>query len=396
MPVDIDALPGRFRSRFPACLHNVQLNNAGLAPCSTDVVEAITHHLHELLTLRLGGASYDGIWEVMAEQTRKRAADLLGCTPGEIAFVRNTSHGLGLMAEGINWKPGDEVLLTSASEYPSNIYVWQHLHARGVRLIDIPVKSSGTITVELLRTHLSQRTRLVALSAVQYATGERADLTAIGAFCRARGILFCVDAIQILGAYPLNVQHAHIDLLAADSHKWLMGLPGMGIMYIRAELIEHMRPAVVGWKSTVNNFDFDNPDFRLRPTADRFEEGSPAYAMISGLNAALALIEEAGIDNIGRHIDACIATLALGLHERGFMLNPPEGSRASILLARPQNPAQQDPPYMQALAAKLEAAGISISLRRGWLRFAPHLFNNNADLCKALEAVSRSHTPIES
>ena len=234
-------------------------------------------------------------------ETRAVAARIFGASVDEVTFVRSTSHGLSAFAEGLAWQPGDEVAVCTELEYPANVYPWMHLASRGVSLRAIAANDGG-VTREAVAQAIGPRTRVVSVSSVEFATGVANDLESIGALCRERGILFCVDGIQSVGAFPIDVVKANIDFLAADSHKWQLGLPGIGIAYVRREILPRLRPSVVGWKSVKNPLDFDHLHFELREDAAKLEEGTQSFATILGMGAALALLDEVGIDRVAAHI----------------------------------------------------------------------------------------------
>src|SRR5262249_21363029 len=196
----------------------------------------------------------DPRWVKRVEQVRGIAARFLGADPLDVAFVKNTSEGTGFVAEGFPWRSGDN-MITAAEEYPSNIYPWMNLADRDVEVRLIPSRDRK-VCVDDVRSAIDNRTRLVSLSFVEYASGFRNDLDVIGSLCRERGIYFFVDAIQGLGALPLDVQKSPVDFLASDGHKWLLSAEGAGIFYIRRDLVEMLHPIGVGWNSVVNARDF--------------------------------------------------------------------------------------------------------------------------------------------
>lgn len=366
-----------YRELFPAVRHHVYLNNAGVAPPSRRVGEAISRWVEDLTN---HGLYHEGMWEEMADSVRARCAALIGASPGEITFVRNTSHGLGLFAEGLDWREGDEVAVSTQLEYPSNVYPWLHLATRGVKVREIePV--DGGVTPEAAARAIGPKTRVLAVSAVQYATGHRTDLEALGALARRHGVLLCVDAIQQIGVVPLDVKKAGVHFLSADSHKWMMGLPGVGFAYADASLLPHLRPSLVGWKSTTGAFNFDVARFELRQDAAKLEEGSPAYALIAGMGAAVDLLQEAGVDRIQTYVAGLLESASPALALRGCKLSPAPSQRAGILMV--ETPGD----VMRAAAACAERA-VRVSVRRGKLRVSPHLYNDEHDMRALVDALS--------
>jgi selenocysteine lyase/cysteine desulfurase len=384
------------RGLFPVCQQHVYLNNAGVAPTSTPVVARVQAWMDNLLQ---HGVFHEESWEKLAEDARARLGKLVGAEADEIAFVRNTSHGLGLVAEGLDWQAGDEVAVCTAAEYPSNVYPWQHLAGRGVRVCEVPASASGGVEVEAVRRVLTPRTRLVAVSAVQYASGHRTDLAALGELCRARGVLLCVDGIQQVGAAPLDVKACGIHFLASDSHKWMLGIPGIGFLFVDRDVSPRIRPSLVGWKSTAQAWNFDRPSFVLRADAAKLEEGTPPYPLMAGLDAAVRLLLETGLPPIAAHIAAWLARTAEEAAAMGYRVTPDARERAGILLI--QDPRDslppQDRPFPEtfeavhgaALARACDAARVRVSLRRGRLRVSPHIYNDEADREALLEVLRR-------
>ena len=235
-----------YRSLFPICEDSIYLNHAGVAPTSLPVCDAV----HKwMLELARRGIHMGANWEEQADEVRASAGRLVGAGAHEISFIRNTSHGLGLVAEGIDWQSGDEVICCPEVEYQSNVYVWQHLSHYGVRVAEVEAQEGG-VTVEAVERVRTDKTRLLAVSAVQFATGHKTDLKALGDYCKKHDLLFCVDGIQWLGSAPLDVKEYGIHFLAADSHKWMLGVVGIGLLYIDESMLTRLRPVLVGWKST--------------------------------------------------------------------------------------------------------------------------------------------------
>ena len=366
-----------YRPLFPAAARYAYLNHASVAPLSTRAraaavswFDALTEH----------GVVGERAWEERAEAARARVARLLGADAGEVAFVRSTSHGLGLFAAGLDWRPGDEVAVCRALEYPSNVYPWEHLADRGVVVRDVEPDGLG-VSARAVERALTGRTRLVSVSSVQYATGHRTDLEAVGRLCRDAGALFCVDAIQSLGAFPLDVRKCHVDLLSADSHKWLLGMPGAGVAYVRREALARLRPPLVGWKSTREAWNFDRPLFQLRDDAAKLEEGSHLYAGIYAIDAAVELLLEVGVERAAARIAELLAKLDAGLRAAGCDVSPGPGERAGILTFVPPGGDAA------TLSDRARDAGVCVTLRRGRIRVSPHFYNNEADLDALLALV---------
>jgi cysteine desulfurase / selenocysteine lyase len=376
------SLPKNVRDLFPATKSLAYLNHSAVSPPSLRVRDAVLAVVDDL-GARGVGAAIDQ--EAIMEETRAFLAGFIGAEVEELAFVTNTSHALSLIAEGVGFQPGDEIAVCETEEYPSNVYPWQRLaRERGVILRSIRSVRGG-VTLDALREVLSPRTRLVAASSVQYATGAVTDIEAVGALCRERGILFAVDVIQSLGVRPLDVHAACVDFAAAGSHKWTLGLPGSGVFFVRKALIPTLRPALVGWRGTQTPFDFDNVDATLADTAKRFEEGNLSLTGIAALGAGLRLIDEVGKEVVRARVTALLDDLEERLRGLGCDVSPGPGERAGILtFASPRVPADE-------LFALLDARGVALSVRRGRVRVAPHFYNDSTDLDRLLSVVREAH-----
>lgn len=369
-----------YRREFPVCEHSVYFNHAGVAPASTRVRDAVGGWMNRLVER---GLLDEDLWEEEAEDCRARFANLIRASPDEIAFVRNTSHGLSLVAAGLDWREGDRVAVATELEYPSNVYVWQHLAHRGVEVDSVEARQ-GAVTAESIEAALRPRTRLVAVSSAQYATGAVTDLEAVGKLCRERRLLLCVDGIQTLGALDIDVKGIGAHFLAADSHKWLLGIPGVGALYVDRDVIDQLRPVLVGWKSTTDAWNFDRAHFELLSDARKFEEGSPPYALIAGLRAALGLLEEVGIPGVTRRIEGLIDQLVGGLHELGADVAPPHKQRHHMITFT--HPACDG----SELLARLSEQGFVLSQRRGRLRVSPHFYNTEEEIHRLVDAVAEA------
>lgn len=370
-----------YRDAFPACEGRTYLNCAAVAPGSTRVRAAINAWLDDHVAQ---GNMASGQWWTRAAEARARTAALIGASPEEVAFVRSTSHGLAMVAEGLDWRPGDEVAVASAIEYPSNVYAWKHLADRGVRLREIRAVD-GAVTPEAVEEAIGPRTRLVAVSSVQFASGHRTDVDAIGRLCRDRDVLFVVDAIQQAGAFPIDVKASGIHAMAACSHKWMLGLLGIGFLYVDRDLLAHLRPVLVGWHSVVDPFAFDGTRFDLRADASRLEEAAPSFPLVYGLGAAVEMLLDAGVADVASHIAGLLDRAANALEAIGCEVSPAPEHRAGILMIRPA--ADVD-----ALAEACQERNIAVSVRRGRLRLSPHLYNNEDDI-DALVELLRDPSP---
>jgi selenocysteine lyase/cysteine desulfurase len=316
------------------------------------------------------------------KEARRTCARLIGAEPEEIALLGPTSLGLSLFANGLPWQPGDEVVCY-AGDYPANVYPWLELRRRGVVVTLLHPASPGEITPELVAAALTPRTKLVALASCHFFSGYRIDVDAIGRMLHERGVLFSLDAIQTLGAFPLSVEH--VDFLSADAHKWMLGPVAIGIVYVKKRHFDLCRPTLLGaWNVHSPNFVAQD-EIRFMPTAQRYEPGVLNVPGIYGMNAALEMFLRFGVDRIAARILALTSHLVAGLQSRGYEIHSPtEGPTASgiITFRHPERSATDS-------HARLEKAAIVCSLRhdregRDYLRFSPHFYNTEAELDAAL------------
>jgi cysteine desulfurase/selenocysteine lyase len=306
------------------------------------------------------------------EGVRRLAAQLLNADPLDVAFIKNTSEGIGIVAEGLRWRAGDNVV-TAEEEYPANLYPWMNLAERGVELRRVPSRE-GRIFLDDLRSAIDGRTRLVSLSFVEYASGFRNDLFAVGQMCREKGVLFFVDAIQGLGVLPLDVRQMPIDFLAADGHKWLLSPEGAGLFWIRRELVEQLHPVGVGWNSVIDSRNFSRVDFRLKPHAGRWESGTLYVGGILGLGASLELLLAIGINAIAERVLYLTDYLCERCRQAGLTVyssrRPGETSGIVALIVDDVGTVVQ----------RCREAGIVVSQRAGRLRVSPHAYNSIEEL----------------
>ena len=368
-----------FRNEFPVTRRWAFLDHAAVAPLPAVAVRELAAYATDLAQ---NGIASVGRWVNRAKEVRGLAARLLGTVPDEVAFIKNTSEGINFVAEGFPWRPGDNVVL-AAEEYPSNQYPWMNQAHRGVEVRAVPSRGSRVSLFDL-RAAIDSRTRIVALSFVEYASGFRNDLNAIGALCRERGVYFFVDAIQGLGVFPLDVTRTPVDFLAADSHKWLLGPEGMGIFWIRKDLIDMLHPIGVGWNSVVDCYNFAKIDFRLKPHAGRWEGGAPNVAGITAMGASLDLLLSKGIANLGERVEfltdyASDRAKAAGLEV--FSSRAP-GEKSGIVAFHAPG---RDP---DALVKRCRDAGVIVNQRMGRVRISPHAYNSTDEIDRFIECVT--------
>jgi cysteine desulfurase / selenocysteine lyase len=375
----IEPLPADFdiAAEFPIVRKWTFLNHAAVAPITASAARVIEQFAREARD----DAYLTGRWYRRADDVRQLAARLINAETDEIAFAKNTSEGLAFVANGLDWNRGDRIIST-AVEYPSNVYPWMDLAGRfGVEHVMLP-EQNGRIDTQAVLDALTGRTRMVALSHVEFASGFRCNLAAIGAACRSRGVLLCVDGIQACGAMPVDVKAMNIDFLSADGHKWLLGPEGAGIFYCRKELIPQLRPEI-GWMNVINATDFGSYDFTLRPDAKRFECGSYNIPGVLGLGASLELILKIGIDIISRRILGLTDRLVAGLAEKGYQVvsSRRPGEASGIVSFTAQRHSQDQ------IIRDLNDKKIIIAQREGRLRASPHFYNTPEDIDRLLSAL---------
>jgi cysteine desulfurase/selenocysteine lyase len=323
--------------------------------------------------------SYCGIscypkWVKAIEKTRNLFARLINAAPNEISFTGNTSEGLSTVATGVKWKDGD-VVMVPVPDFPTNIYPWMNLERLGVKVHFVEKASGGRFGLDQVKKALLPRTRLLTVSSVDFCTGFRCDLAALGDFCRRKGILFCVDGIQSLGVIPMDVERFGIHFLAGGGHKWLLSTMGIGALYVSKEVNEEIHPTRVGWKSVVDEEDFFRVHFDLKPDALRFEPGTMNLLGIAALGAAIELLLNAGIEEIMTRVFALNEVLRDGLRLRGLEVisSMIEHERSGIVSFLPS----VDP---GGLFHFLSNNNVMVSLRGDKIRLSPHFYNNESEV----------------
>jgi selenocysteine lyase/cysteine desulfurase len=365
---------------FPVCRDKIFLAHAADSPLPRRVAEAIAKYAHLATT----DDQETLVFPALLTHGRQLAAQLLHCQPQEIAFVGPTSLALSYIAAGLPLRKGDNVVIYF-DDYPSNVYPWMALADRGIEVRLLNVRQPGIIRAIDVQGQVDEDTRLVALSSCHFVTGWRLDYAAIGQYLRERRILFCLDGIQTLGAFPTRMDH--VDLLAADAHKWLLGPCAAGLLYACNGVAERIRPPVFGWHNVRCPDYIAQEEIHFRSDAQRFEAGSQNLLGVVGLVAALELLLEIGVENIARELLRKRAWLVPALQAKGCDVlaadAPPTNASGIVTFSK----AGAD---MAALHQKLAAARIVTSLRadragQRYLRLSPHFYNTDAELQRALE-----------
>lgn len=367
------------RNDFPIKRERVYLNNASIAPCSSRVTTAVTEFLSEV-QMR-GRRNYPNWCRHVDETARARAARLIGAEPSEIAWVPNTTQGICLVANGLEWRHGDNVIIANI-EYASNVYPWMNLKDRGVEVRWVEA-SEGRVETSAIERLIDRRTRLISLSSVQFSNGFRLDLDGLCELRERHKVLVHLDAIQHLGALAMDVSAHPVDFLSAGGHKWLLGPIGSGIFYCRGESLERLKPSIVGYHTVDKPLDHSDFDLTPRPGAARFEEALVNFPGIYGLDRAIETILELGVKRVEGHILG-LASLAIeGLNRKGFKVlsSTKEGERSGIVaFQHPTIPAAE-------IDTRLQDARIDVAIRRDALRISPSFYNDEAEIEKFLEVL---------
>ncbi len=342
------------------------LNHAAVSPWPQRAVEAVTRFAQE--NAQTGARDYPD-WLKTEQRLRERLQRLLNAPScGDIALVKNTSEALSFVAFGLDWRAGDQVVISN-EEFPSNRVVWEALRRFGVEVVQVSLK--GHAPEDALLAACGPRTRLLSISAVQYASGLRLDLQGLGQGCQARGVLFCVDAIQQLGALPFDVQSSQCAFAMADGHKWLLGPEGLGVFYCRSDLREQLKLHEYGWHMLEHAGDYQRTDWQAARSARRFECGSPNMLGAMALEASLSLLEEVGMPQVEAALQERMQWLQVGLQAiPGCRLHSPLNPlrRAGILTF------SLDGWDNQALYRQLREQQVICAQRGPGIRLSPHFY----------------------
>lgn len=374
--MDWDAL----RDQFPITRNYNFMNHAAAAPLSRRAADA----LRAYAKFAEENAYVRGGFFKQVERVRGQVAALINANADEIAFTKNTSEGISFVANGLHWQTGDNVVITNV-EFPANVYPWQALRPLGVQVRTV-LEEDGRIPLARLMEAINTRTRVVSISSVQYASGFRTDLATLGEFCQERGVFLCVDAIQSLGAFPIDVKAMNIDFLAADGHKWLCAPEGSGMFYVRKEVQGFLRPSTIGWLCMKDPLAFGKYQFEFADSARRYEAGSYNFPGVFALGGAIELIQEIGLESISRRLIGLTTRLCSGLRDRGYRVvssrQPTEASSIVAFVSDVHNHEQ--------IQRHLESEHrIVIAVRCGRLRASPHIYNSEREIDQLIDALPR-------
>jgi selenocysteine lyase/cysteine desulfurase len=358
------------------------LNHAAVGPWPKRTVEAVRRFAEENGTY---GSQHYARWLTTEQSLREQLQFLIHArSSAEIALLKNTSEALSVVAYGIDWRPGDEVVISN-QEFPSNRIVWESLGSLGVKTIEADIGTTDP-PEEAVIAAMTDRTRLVSISSVQYSTGLALDLETIGAACQAADIAFCVDAIQSIGVKPIDVQACHADFVVADGHKWMLGPEGLALFYCREDWIPRLSLKQFGWHMVEAPGDYDRRSWHAASSARRFECGSPNMLGVHALHASVELLIETGLQKIHELVSANISYLIDKLIERGFEViseTAPE-RRAGILTFRHPETSNEK------LYSHLQSHGVICALRGGGVRFSPHFYTGRDILDRAINLATQA------
>ena len=361
----------RYADHFPVRQRLIYLNHAAVAPLCKPAADAMKHLADDCLNF--GSLHYDQ-WLAAYEGVRVAAARLIGSKSSEIALVKNTSEGIATVAMGLDWKQGDRIV-AFREEFPANFFPWKRLEGKGVAVTWLSVDDPLERIEEAVRG-----ARLLSISFVQFLTGYRAPIQAIGEICHHNRCIYLVDAIQGLGVFPLDVRKCHIDALASDGHKWLLGPEGCGILYVSEALQEHVDPVEFGWTNVAGYNDYASRSMELRPDAGRYECGTLNTIGCYGLRAAIELLLEVGPGEIAPVVQNLGDRIAQGVGTLGYEVlgkRTAESGAGIVSFRKPGLEAME-------IVRRLRGAGITAAPRAGWVRTSPHFYISPADIDRFL------------
>ncbi|MGZ8159935.1 MAG: aminotransferase class V-fold PLP-dependent enzyme [Methylobacter sp.] len=370
---------------FPLTDELIYLNHAAVGPWPKRTGEAVIKFAEQ--NTRYGSHFYLDWLNKEAELRTQLQALLNAPSADDIALVKNTSEALSFVAYGLTWQPGDNIV-SSNEEFPSNRLPWESLAYQGVefRQADLRCVDSGADTPEdALFALVDGNTRLLTISSIQFASGLRMDLARIGEFCKQRGILFCVDAIQSLGAVQFDVQACQADFVMADGHKWMFGPEGLGIFYTTPEARDKLKLTQYGWHMMKDIHNYENKPWEVHPTARRFECGSPNMLGIHAFSASLSLLLETGMAAIEAQV----------LEKSDYLINAIDKNGQLVLLSGRHSRLKSGIVIFkhrtvanEVLYKHLQDNGVVCALRGGGIRFSPHFYNTFEEIDRALELIA--------
>jgi cysteine desulfurase/selenocysteine lyase len=394
VPARMPTTVAEARKLFPGAQRQIYMDVAGRGLLSEPVREAIDAYLD----MRYDGGNKPAMFGTV-ERAREKFAQLIGCAPDEVAFTKNVSEGLNIIAASLDWKAGDNVVLCSDLEHANNVYVWLNLaRNRGVEIRAIPMQD-GHYPVDAMIAAMDARTRVVTACTVSFVPGFRTDVDALAAACRKRGALLLLDGAQSAGMVDINVARQGIDALAVSTQKGLLGLYGMGFLYVKREWAERMAPAYLARfgvdLGSAGEAALGDADYTLMPGAKRFDLGNYNFLGATAAERALDLLLAVGVPTIEAHLKELAGRLGEGLAALGLPVcgAPRAAYRAQIVVVGNMGTGHDaaDDARMQSLYDDLVAHHVNLSIRKGALRFSLHLYNNTDDVDRVI-ALARDWT----
>lgn len=369
-----ESLWQRHRPDFPVTKNLIYLNHAAVSPVCRAAAEAMRWLATD--AEQFGSFHYDK-WMACYEGVRVESAKMINADPREIAIVKNTSEGIATVALGLDWRPGDRIVAFH-DEFPANQYPWIRLAAKGVTITWLRPEAP---LEEIDRA--ANGARLLAISYVQFLSGYRCDLDAIGEICARHGVFFFVDAIQGLGAFPFDVRKSKIHAAAADGHKWLTGPEGSGILYIQRDRQDSIEPVEFGWTNAAAHADYASRDMTLRADAGRYEPGTLNTIGCFGLEAAFKFLNNVGVENIAPVVQSLADQIAEGARNKGYELlsNRTPATGAGIVSMRKSGTD------CRMIWKQMKERGIITAPRAGWLRVSPHFYISPAEIQQFIDAL---------
>ena len=365
-------------AEFPLTDELIYLNHAAVAPWPKRTRDAVMAFAVQNSQF---GSHYYLDWLKKEAELRQQFRTLLNApSMDDIALVKNTSEALSFVAYGLNWQAGDNIV-SSDQEFPSNRLPWQSLADQGVEFRQADLNSADS-PEDALFALVDSHTRLLTISSIQFASGLRMDLHRIGAFCKQRDILFCIDAIQSLGAVQFDVQAYHADFVMADGHKWLFGPEGLGVFYSSAPAREKLKLTQYGWHMLKDSHNYENKPWEIHPGAQRFECGSPNMLGIHALSASLSLLLEVGMDNIEKQVierSDFLKTIITDHPQLELLSNRISPLKSGIVVFKHRTIANE------VLYKSLQQNGVVCALRGGGIRFSPHFYNSFDEIDRAVQ-----------
>ena len=368
------------RNIFPYLQNEIiYFNHASTGPISSIVAGRLSNLLKEKSETKMD--DYTSFLTVL-DETKIMLSELINCTTDRVAFIDNTSNGLNILAQSIEWKNGDRILLNDV-EFPANVYPFLNLKRFGVE-IDFVKSENGIVTAEQIIDSIKPETRLVSVSFVQFLSGYKVDLEKIGNYCRANNVILSVDGIQGIGAMRIDVKKSKIDFLSCGTQKWLLGMQGLAFVYIDENFQKRMIPSNIGWLSVENAWNLLDYKMDLKRSANVFQVGTLNSFGIYAFSTSLKLFKNFGYNKIEDEVLSNTKYFINKLNSIGIdsvLVNRTDKELAGIITIKPKG--------AEHIFEELEKVKIICSLREGFIRFAPHFYNTYHEIDKVVEELQK-------